>query len=238
MLLPTLLLQLISFTLFACQTTMPDVTNRLSAVPAIQVLTTATPTPAIATILTATLDLAPFTITLPAPWLVYHPQAAEWPDQVQQFQADHPNLEQYFQVLATAAPTTTLALAWPAASHPDVTLFAAVTPAADLTLQTYLIVTAEELTQSRLTVGSRIKIQSATIRYDLHHAHVPVAVLQYTLPGSGPEDDPTQLITGYQAALLDTSGTQLLLLTFTSQAADAEQMLALVEAIIAAIDVM
>ncbi|MBX3012765.1 MAG: hypothetical protein KF832_14715 [Caldilineaceae bacterium] len=248
----TLLLQLLLPVFAACQapdqetipptaTPLPPVV-RINATPT--ALSTPTATPAIMTVLTTTVSMQPFTLTLPTPWTVYYSPAADWADQVQSLQSQVPELAHYLQVLASQAPTTTFVVAWQSTA-PSLTFLAASTPAADLSLQGYLAAVTEELEQSRLTMGSGIRIHSATLRYDLHQAHLPIAVVHYTLPYDALHDNTnaastandTAALHGYQAALMEPNGEQLLLLTFISHTVLADEFVPLVEAIVAAIDV-
>lgn len=164
---------------------------------------------------TNTMTLAPFTIKLPAAVPLFYPATDAWQPALAQLAQQQPQLATYLTTLATiTTDEPTVALARPADA---LILIAATLPADGLTLQSYLAAAQRELAQSRLTLGSGIVVQNAAIRYDLHEAHIPLATIQYTLPAQG--DNANDAIAGYQAAMLDPRGKQLLLLTFLTQPA-------------------
>ncbi len=134
-------------------------------------------------------------------------------------------------ILAMQALTPTVALAWSPANTPAITLVAAVTPAEALTLQRYLAAAEADLQQTPSPSGVNITVQQATIRYDLHPAHWPLAILHYTMQASDQAASP--VVTGYQVMTLDKTATHLLLLTFTIQEAEPAAALAMVESIVA-----
>lgn len=110
-------------------------------------------------------------------------------------------------------------------------LVAAVAPADGLTLQAYLAAAQTALEQSRLTLGTGLVVQSATLRYDLQAAQIPLATIQYTLPVKA--TDTSGAVTCYQAAMLDQTGTHLLLLTFVAQSVHLPAIQAQIETILA-----
>jgi hypothetical protein len=199
------------------------------------------PQPVANTVMTVTssIQLTPFAITLPSPWSVEHFSAAAWQSQLQRQQEDKPTLAHYFRILrAVETVETGVVLTWPTASTTELTMLAVVAPVADLSLQTYLTEATTELEQSRLTVGSGLRLTSAQIRYDLHEAQLPVAMLSFTLPQSGPPGSPSQpeqRVQGYQVAMLDPAGSHLLLLTFISRDPMPDLAEKLMEAIIATV---
>ncbi|MCE7982868.1 MAG: hypothetical protein DYG89_16925 [Caldilinea sp. CFX5] len=195
---------------------------RLPAATAQPAATAAPPPP---TIVTNTVTLAPFRINLPSSAPVLYPTDATWDSQLAQLQQQQPQLANYLTALAaTLTVEERVALIQLPIAEETLTLVAATVPSEGLSLQSYLAAAQTELEQSRLALGSGIVVQRATMRYDLHEAHIPLATLQYTLPVSGGAAD----ISGYQAAMLDPTGNHLLLLTFvaapTSMAAAQEQI--------------
>jgi len=194
----------------------------------------ATPTvalPATAIETTATLNLAPFTLTLPEPWSALRPRADEWQRQVQTLAAIQPALAQAAEALLAMQPaTTTVVLAWPGTTQPAITLVAAVTPAEDVSLQTYVATAAAELQQPAIT-GAKVTMHSASIRYDLHPEQLPLAILHYTMPASDSATAP--IITGYQAMTIDKTAAHMILLTFTIHDAQPAAALAVIESIVA-----
>jgi hypothetical protein len=190
---------------------------------------------------TTTIALAPFIIELPTPWLLLQPESQAWFSQVQQVQATKPRLVHYLETLLTVQPKAAMVVAWHTAPSTDLTLIVAVTRAEGLTLQSYLAAAREELEQSRLMVGSGVRVKSADIRYDLHQAQVPVMTLHYTLDmakSAGKATEATEdSITGYQAVMLDPTGEHLLLLTFITHNPTAEAALPLIDSIVAAIQI-
>ena len=177
-----------------------------------------------------TLDIAPFTLTLPEPWSALRPRADEWRAQVQTLAASKPALAQVAEALLAMQPTTTtVVLAWPASTVAAITLVAAVTPAEAVSLQTYVATAATELQQSA-TADAKVTVHSANIRYDLHPEQLPLAILHYTMQ---PNDTTAPLITGYQAMTIDKTAAHLLLLTFTIHEPQPASALAVVESIIA-----
>ena len=181
---------------------------------------------------TSILALAPFTLTLPVPWSALQPRPDEWARQVELVATHKPYLAASAAALLAMQPITpTILLAWPLTDTPAITLVGAVTPAEDVTLQQYLAAAAAELQQPSAATGVNITVQQATIRYDLHPAHWPLAILHYTLQASDPTLAP--ITTGYQVMTLDKTGANLLLLTFTIHEAQPEATLAVVESIVA-----
>lgn len=165
---------------------------------------------------TNVISLPSFVIHLPIAAPVFYPTAAEWGNRINTLQQEQPQLAAYLNTLAEL-PT---ADAWVASAQlpmaaQELTLVAAVVPSEGVTLQTYLAAAQAELGQSRLALGTGVVVENATIRYDLHAAHTPLATLQYTLPATG--KDVAGPIANYQAAMLNQTGTHLLLLTFVSQ---------------------
>lgn len=194
---------------------------------------TATITPVPDPILTTDhLALPPFTLSLGAPWSVLVPRDGAWSTKLQQLAAEKPMLNHYWAALATLpASETRLALTWPPTATTDLLLVVAITPAEHLTLQGYLAAAKEELAQSRLLLGAAVTVSQAEMRYDLREDHIPVAIVRYTLPaGTHPNAS-----TGYQAALLDKTGTSLLLLTALTHEAEPSKALAQIDALVAAI---
>lgn len=191
---------------------------------------TATPTTAPSPVLTTDhIALRPFTLTLAAPWPVLRPTDAAWQSQLQQLAANQPRLAHYLAALATTPSLEkSIALIWPPAPSNDLVLAAAVTPADGLTLQSYLAALQEEVAQSRLLLGSAVTLKRAEIRYDLRQDHLPAATVHYTLPAT-----PDAAGTGYQAVMIDKTGTQLLLLTAVTTDPNPAPMLALLDAIVA-----
>lgn len=194
---------------------------------------TATMTPTPVPILTTDhLALPPFTLSLGAPWSVLVPTDGAWSTKLQQLAAEKPMLSPYWAALGDLpANGTHLALTWPPPATADLLLVAALIPAEALTLQGYLAAAKEELAQSRLLLGAAVTVSQAEIRYDLREDHIPVAIVRYTLPTSAY----TNASTGYQAALLDKTGTQLLLLTALTHEADPSRALAQIDALLATI---
>lgn len=193
---------------------------------------TATATTAPSPVLTTDhIDLRPFTLTLAAPWPVLRPTDAAWQTQLQQLAANQPRLAHYLAALAnTPALEKSIALTWPQTAPNQLVLAAAVTPTDGLTLQSYLAAVQEELAQSRLLLGAAVTLKRAAIRYDLRQDHLPVATVHYTLPAT-----PDAAGTGYQAVMIDKTGTQFLLLTAVTPDPNPAPMLALLEAIVATI---
>ena len=193
---------------------------------------TATATTAPSPVLTTDhIDLLPFTLTLAAPWPVLRPTDAAWQTQLQQLAANQPRLAHYLAALATTPSLEkSIALTWPPTPPNDLVLAAAVTPADGLTLQSYLAAIQEEVAQSRLLLGAAVTLKRAEIRYDLRQDHLPVATVHYTLPVT-----PDAAGTGYQAVMIDKTGTQLLLLTAVTPDPNPAAMLALLDAIVATI---
>lgn len=194
---------------------------------------TTIPTPEPAPILTADqLPLPPFTLALGAPWSVLRPIDEGWGAKLQQLASEKPMLSRYWTALATLPNReTALALTWPPTATTDLLLAAALTPAEGLTLQSYLAAAKEELAQSRLLLGAAVTVGQAEIRYDLRADHIPVAIIRYTLPAK----DSQHVSTGYQVAMLDKSGTYLLLLTAITQDADPTKALAQIDTLVASI---
>lgn len=219
---------LIGYTQWATPTAPPA-----TAVPAtVTSPPTATATTAPLPVLTTDhIALFPFTLALTAPWPVLRPTDAAWQSQLQQLAANQPRLAHYLAALATTpALAKSMALTWPPTSPNNLVLAAAVTPADGLTLQSYLAALQEELAQSRLLLGAAVTLKRAEIRYDLHQDHRPVATVHYTLPATQ-----NTAGTGYQAVMIDKTGTQLLLLTTVTTDPNPAPMLALLEAIVATI---
>lgn len=195
---------------------------------------------------TAILALAPFTITFPAAWSVLRPERNTWIQAVKHLQQTKPELAGDLDTIsAMAAGETTLALAWQPATtttlstkintkiNTEISLVAAVTPAEDLTLSTYLTALTDELSKSELATKPPITLQSVSIRYDLHQEGIPVAVLHYVTteePGAA-----VPLTTHYHAVLLDETATHLLMLTFTVRDPQPAAALTVIDAIIATI---
>ncbi len=190
----------------------------------------ATPTvevPATTVQLTTTLDLAPFTLTLPTPWSALRPSADEWQQEIQTLTTIKPDLAQ--ALLALQPLTTTLVLAWPPTTMQAITLVAAVIPAEDVNLQTYVAAATAELQQQPSMTAAKITVQRADVRYDLHPEHLPLATLHYTRSASGTAPS----LTGYQVMTLDKTAAHMILLTFTIREAQPEAALAVVESIVA-----
>lgn len=175
----------------------------------------ATTVPQSAMVVTSTITLAPFQINLPASAPVFYPTDATWVRQLAQLQQQQPQLANYVTALAaTLTVTERVALIQLPVAEETLTVVAAAVPSEGLSLQSYLAAAQMELEQSRLALGSGIVVQQAIIRYDLHKANIPLATLQYTLPVNG--NSAEGAIAGYQAAMLDQTGTHLLLLTFVT----------------------
>lgn len=193
---------------------------------------TAPPTPAVAPVLSADqIPLHPFTITLTAPWSVLRPTDATWHNQLQQVAANQPRLAHYLAALATTPPLEqNVVLTWPPSASDDFVLATAVIPADNLTLQSYLAAVQEELAQSRLLLGAAVTLKSAEIRYDLRQDHLPVATVHYTVPATH-----DAVGTGYQAVMIDKTGTWLLLLTAVTADPNPAPMLAQLDTIVATI---
>lgn len=227
-----LFLSLINLALNGCGSS-----STLTALPAPQPIVTATSVPSVRTrtlIPTEHINLAPFVITLPAPWLVLRPTDRDWTDQIAQIQAKNNQFAPYLAALA-AMPvlTDTVAITWSPAEELNLALTAMVLPADGLTLQSYLAAAKTELEQSRLALGSGVTIEHAAIRYDLHEAHIPIAILQYTMPATrGGHEAPTTA-TGYQAVMLGQTGRYLLVLTFVTQHPPPEAVETALETIVA-----
>jgi len=166
-------------------------------------------------LITDTITLAPFQINLPGSAPVFYPTAGSWGNQLAQLQQQQPQLANYLAALA-AIPTVgeRVVLVYLPTAAETLTLVAAAVPSEGLTLQSYLAAAQAELEQSRLAIRSGVVVQTATVRYDLHEAHLPLATLQYTLPAKGNNAGGDSR--GYQAAMLDQTGTHLLLLTFVA----------------------
>lgn len=205
---------------------------------------TATPTPATrqptapatveqAPILTTDqIVLSPFILALEQPWAVLRPEDQAWNAKIQQLAAAKPLLTHYWAALAALSDSkTALALTWPPTATTDLWLVVAVTPAEELTLQGYLAAAAAELGQSRLLLGTAMMVNQATLRYDVRPDHIPVATIRYTLPDGAHK----QAVTGYQTAMLDKTGTHLLLLTAVTHDPDPAKAVALVDALTAAV---
>lgn len=193
---------------------------------------TATATTAPSPVLTTDqIALRPFTLTLAAPWPVLRPTDTAWQTQLQQLAANQPRLAHYLTALATT-PTLAqrIALTWPPTPPNNLVLAAAVTPADGLTLQSYLAAVQDELAQSRLLLGAAVTLKKAAVRYDLRQDHLPVATVLYTLPAT--QDTAG---TGYQAVMIDRTGSALLLLTAVTPDPNPAPMLALLETIVATI---
>ena len=196
--------------------------------------TVATPTTVTAIPITDTIELAPFTLHLPALWPVLHAGDAGWNAQLQQMQRTHPHLEHYLQkLLPTALGGTTVIVAWNPAPPANTFIFAAITPADGLTLQGYLAAMTEELEQSRLMVGSAVTVRQAQLNYDLHQDNIPLAIIHYTLTPKTKE----QKIAGYQAAMLDSQTDRLLLLTIITPDPVVEESQAMITAMLRTIAV-
>lgn len=223
---------LIILTVVGCGSSPTPPRTAVAALPTATPQLVATQPPAITApqstlVITSSITLAPFRINLPESAPVLYPSDARWAGQLVQLQQQQPHLVNYLTALANI-PTVgkRVALVQLPVAAETLTLVAAAVPSEGLTLQTYLATAQAELEQSRLVLGSGIVVQAATIRYDLHEANIPLATLQYTLPGSS--DDAQGARSGYQAAMLDQSGSHLLLLTFvaapTPMAAAQEQI--------------
>lgn len=180
------------------------------------------------------ISLASFVITLPAPWPVLRPTDRNWTDQIAQIQTENNQFAPYLAALA-AMPmlTDTVAIAWSPAADLNLALTAIVLPADGLTLQSYLAAAKTELEQSRLALGSGVTIEHAAIRYDLHETHIPLAILQYTMPAAPSGQDATTMVTGYQAAMLGQTGRDLLVLTFVTRQPQPEVVVTEIETIVA-----
>lgn len=194
---------------------------------------TAIPTPEPAPILTTDqLALPPFTLPLGSLWSVLFPTDESWSAKLQQLASEKPMLNPYWTALAAAPDNeTVLALTWPPTTTIDLLLVVARTSAEGLTLQSYLAATKEELAQSRLLLGAAVMVSQAEIRYDLRKDHIPAATIRYTLPAKAPN----QVRTGYQVAMLDKNGDDLLLLTAITQDADPTKALTLIDSLVATI---
>lgn len=191
---------------------------------------------------TALLALAPFTITFPAPWSLLRPERNGWAQQLQSLQETKPELASDLEAIgAMAEDDTALALAWPPSAVPQpgaaITLVAAVTPAEDLTLSTYLNAVTDAFASAALVAQPHITVTNSSIRYDLHEAGLPVAILRYVTTDviTGETNTAALPTTHYQAVLLDKSGEKLLLLTFVIRDAEPTAALAIINAIVATI---
>lgn len=207
----------------------PTVAAVLPSATAQRVATTSPPPPPL---ITDTITLAPFQINLPGSAPVFYPTAGSWGNQLAQFQQQQPQLANYLAALAAipAVGERVVLVHLPTAAE-TLTLVAAAVPSEGLTLQSYLAAAQAELEQSRLALRSGIVIQTATVRYDLHEAHLPLATLQYTLPAKGNNAGVDS--SGYQAAMLDQTGTHLLLLTFVAASPSAAATQEQIETILA-----
>lgn len=193
---------------------------------------------------TAILAMAPFTVTFPTPWSLLKPNQSEWGTTVAAVPQGKPALAADLEaILAMADAATSVALAWPPTTQPDISLIAAVVPADDLTLSTYLAAARAALEPEAAVEGVHVTIKKAGVRYDLHQEQLPVAVLHYELTeektteetSAATENAPAAPTTGYQAVLLDGTGAHLLLLTFTVHAVEPDAAVTLIESIVAAI---
>jgi hypothetical protein len=194
----------------------PTVTTALPTATVIPAATTALES---AMVVTSTITLAPFRINLPASAPVLYPSDTTWAHQLAQLQQQQPQLANHVTALAaTLSVAVRVALIQLPVAEETLTVVAVAVPSEGLSLQSYLAAAQAELEQSRLALGSGVVVQHATIRYDLHEAHIPLATLQYTLPDtlSANNNAAGSTITGYQAAMLDQTGTHLLLLTFVA----------------------
>ncbi|MEZ4733550.1 MAG: hypothetical protein R3E79_41165 [Caldilineaceae bacterium] len=236
--LSTLLLCLCTLGITVYHAATADVASQSAIPTALSALPTTTPpdptAPPRGVEQTAMLAMAPFTVTFPTSWSLLRPTQSEWDTQVATVQQVQPVLAADLDaILAMADQATAIALAWPPAEQPDISLRAAVVPADDLTLSTYLAAARAALETAPPVEGVPIAIKDVGIRYDLHQEQLPVAVLHYEISGEKiTEEAPT---TGYQAVLLDSTGAHLLLLTFTVRSAEPDAALTLVESIVAAI---
>ena len=223
---------LIGYTQWATPTPPPATAVPATATSQPTATPTTAPTTAPSPVLTTDhIALFPFTLALTAPWPVLRPTDAAWQSQLQQLAANQPRLAHYLAALATTPSLEkSIALTWPPAPSNDLVLAAAVTPADGLTLQSYLAALQEELAQSRLLLGAAVTLKRAEIRYDLRQDHRPVATVHYTLPATQ-----NTAGTGYQAVMIDKTGTQLLLLTTVTTDPNPAPMLALLDAIVATI---
>lgn len=206
--------------------------------------TSATPSPLPAGRIeqTALLALAPFTITFPAPWSLLWPERNGWAQQLQSLQETKPELASDLEAIgAMADDETAVALAWPPSTVPQpgaaITLVAAVTPAENLTLSTYLNAITDTFASAALVAQPHITVTNSSIRYDLHEAGLPVAILHYVTADviTGETSTAAPPTTHYQAVLLDKSGEKLLLLTFVIRDAEPTAALAIINAIVATI---
>jgi hypothetical protein len=233
-----LLCSLVSATLVGCSAAPPPTTATQTLIVTAPPITPA-PDAAVVSLtaeptFTDRITLAPFTIILPTSWPVLRPTEIAWAAQLAQIETQNPPLAYYLMALTTtAAVRKTIALAWLPTPEGELTLTATVVPADGVSLPGYLAAAQTELAQSRLALGSGITVQRAVIRYDLHEEHIPVATILYTMPGSKTGVTERRPVTGYQAAMLDTTGTHLLLLTFVTPQTQPDATVALIESIVA-----
>ena len=193
-------------TALAIATQKPIVAHRTSATPTPAKLTEKLPEAL--TILTGTATLSSFIIPLPAEWHHVRLTDQKGEEQFQRMGAVNADLLPLVQrFLIDRENEQDLLVAWPTDPRVGIGLIGYLLPRRDLSLQRYLTA-FEQALESTPTVT----LHEAAVQYILRK-DVPVGYLHYTL--AAPSEAAT---VGHQYLLFDEEATELLLLTFITNA--------------------